>query len=372
MPFMINRMIMWLSDFSAIGMLFLSTGLTSAFDMQKKGAPPGTDITLTCPSSKVGGPSRSVSIPTKRNIRQFSYEDTLYIIISDFSEYHKGPYLCINSNGTILEFNEISTSEAIIKFRSVGDNLLLICSIMKKVTYVKWQWTSSDSLNSATIQVNSGNQITSNGPFHVETTDEADFAIKISPVSFNDSGQYKCYFPDGSAGIVVNLVTVEVKIHPSELVHQGSDAHLTCSVSHLLPSINIMLLWVQMNATSSTPVKSRKLSIMHMENSLHVKNVNENRTDWSCLVFNNNFLVGFIQTKLNYTMKPNFESTTSDYETEPSPALDDEETSSAKGIHVFRITIRSLVSFMVLVLFTIYTIKILSCFECRNSITCKP
>lgn len=74
--------------------------------MQKKGAPPGTDITLTCPSSKVGGPSRSVSIPTKRNIKQFSYEDTLYIIIPDFSEYHKGPYLCINSNGTILEFNE--------------------------------------------------------------------------------------------------------------------------------------------------------------------------------------------------------------------------------------------------------------------------
>lgn len=112
-----------------------------------------------------------------------------------------------------------------------------------------------------------------------------------------------------------------VKIHPSELVLQGSDAHLTCSVSHLLPSINIMLLWVQMNATSSIPVKSRKLSIMQMENTLHVKNVNENRTDWTCLVFNNNFLVGFIQTKLNYTMKPNFKSTTSDYETEPSPGI---------------------------------------------------
>ncbi|XP_077328607.1 uncharacterized protein LOC143962962 [Lithobates pipiens] len=127
-----------------------------------------------------------------------------------------------------------------------------------------------------------------------------------------------------------------------------------------------------MNATSSIPVKSRKLSIMQMENTLHVKNVNENRTDWSCLVFNNNLLVGYIQTNLNYTMKPNIKSTTSDYETEPSPVLDDEETSSAKGIHVFRLTIRSLVSFLVLVLFIIYTVKLLRYIAALNAETILP
>ncbi|XP_075061470.1 uncharacterized protein LOC142150162 isoform X2 [Mixophyes fleayi] len=353
---------MWSFNFTAICLMILAASFMSSLEIKTRKVPRGTDVTLTCPSLQADGASLSTSVPTKSNIRQFYYNNTLYVVISDFCQHHKGPYLCIKddlvSSGTALDLTELSTGDEIVKFRSVGDSLLLLCTGVTTVQYIKWQWTSSNSLNGATIEVNSDKQAASTGHFYnrLKAADGTKFAVKISPVNFMDSGQYQCNVSGNRAGITIHLVTVEVKVHTA-LVDDKSITVLTCSVSHLIPNNNIVLVWVKMNGTSSVPVKKETVTHMSLKNILFIKDINESTINWSCLVFTTNQLVTLVPVKLNYTRNPKLESsltgtTTTIFQDNTNLA------STSTGISVLRLTVRSVFSIMILVLFIVSTVQI--------------
>ncbi|XP_063786656.1 uncharacterized protein LOC134935733 [Pseudophryne corroboree] len=239
--------------------MFLAPKFISSLEIKPRKVPRGTDVTLTCPSIKADASSLSVSAPSKSNIRQFYYNETLYIVISDFCQQHKGPYLCVKD----------------------------------------------DKVSSGTV-----------------------------------------------------LDMTELKVRPPALVNDDNIMALTCSVSHLILDNNILLVWVQMNGSSSVPVKSHRVTNMLTENILFMKdiNMNDNTTNFTCLVFTENNLVTLLPIKLNYTRNLKLEPTSS-LQSNSSPASFNEDTPSSSGINVLRISVRSVISIMILVPFIVCTIQ---------------
>ncbi|XP_040197574.1 uncharacterized protein LOC120930457 [Rana temporaria] len=172
----------------------------------------GSDVTLKCSCLNETGSQCSVSYSMKNsNAKEFRYEDSLLLLISNFCEKNQGKYYCIkqglyNGNSTTFELKDGNTKDEFTIYRANGDNVVLLCNVPKKVTHISWHWTSHDAVTKDTIHVNFNNQSTSSGKFHNHMN--CSYGVKL-PVSLNTSGQYKCILPDNRIGITINLVTVE-------------------------------------------------------------------------------------------------------------------------------------------------------------------
>ncbi|XP_075065981.1 uncharacterized protein LOC142152851 [Mixophyes fleayi] len=287
--------------------MFFSIHIASGQLMQK--VPIGSDITLTCQCPKAAGPNCSASFPLRDNVKEFHYEDSLYIVISNILKNNHGSYRCMvnymQSSVITVELSELKTKDEIVMFRAVGDDLLLVCPEQKKNKSVKWQWTSSDSLHNDIIEVKSVNETTSTEHFssRLKTSNAATLAIKISPVRFMDYGKYKCSLAENNMGTTINLVTVKVNAHPASSDLPHSNVSLTCSLSHFVNNKRISLVWVQISGTGSSnglPVKSQNVTSEFKEHTIFLKNINE-VMNWTCLVFSENLLVALAPITLNYT-----------------------------------------------------------------------
>ncbi|XP_075062115.1 uncharacterized protein LOC142150830 [Mixophyes fleayi] len=270
---------------------------------EKKYIPFGTDITIECKSPTPGKPSFSGSFVRRKNTYEFSYLDTVYIQILDFSQNNRGTYRCVSGNKIIsvisLELTEKSTSEEIVKFRSVGEDLIMHCKRLTKATHVQWDWISFDSRRRVAIKVEN-DIIISDNSFDGRLEISSNLTLKLSLVSFRDAGQFKCHFSEQTMGKTFRLITVQVKASPSAEVFHGNIVSLTCSVSHLLSVNDIMLVWAKTTATGSIPVQTRILNNTVKENSVIIEDASKENINWTCLVFHESELVAFLPFQLLY------------------------------------------------------------------------
>lgn len=88
---------------------------------------------------------------------------------------------------------------------------------------------------------------------------------------------------------------------PSTQVHVGSNVQLKCLVSHLLNNMEITLIWIKYTGYIPIHVKTKKLNLTTMENSILIESIKmEDITNWACLVFNKDHLVASAPMALNY------------------------------------------------------------------------
>ncbi|XP_073476949.1 uncharacterized protein [Aquarana catesbeiana] len=174
----------------------------------------GSDVTLKCPCLNEDESQCSVSYSMKNsNAKEFRYEDSLFLLITNFCEKNQGKYICIKNglySSTTFELKDRNTKDEFTMYRANKDDVVLLYKVPKTVTHISWHWTSHDAVTKDTIHVNFNNSSTSSGKFHNHMN--CSNGVKL-PVSLNVSGQYKCILPDNSIGITINLVTVEDEKH---------------------------------------------------------------------------------------------------------------------------------------------------------------
>ncbi|XP_064205790.1 uncharacterized protein LOC135262648 isoform X2 [Anguilla rostrata] len=107
------------------------------------------------------------------------------------------------------------------------------------------------------------------------------FSLSISPLLWNDSGQYRCALCNGNKLYrqrTYEIITVKVYSEPMELT-EGENGSLVCAVSHVTESTS--LLWIdtrsqQMFSSPEAPAGEFRLT---------VRNVTLARNAWECAVF---------------------------------------------------------------------------------------
>ncbi|XP_068129071.1 uncharacterized protein [Hyperolius riggenbachi] len=272
----------------------------------------GSDVTVKCPCPKSCGSDCSVIIPAKNSSKEICYEDSLYVFISNVGEKNKGNYRCIKdgmaTSSTILEIKESNIQGEKTVFRTPGEDLLLLCSDLRNITHLTWEWTSSDTGKRKTIEVNVKSENASCGQFYRKQNYHG---VKLT-VSFNHSGQYKCNLRNNTPGIIINLVTVEVKASPSPSASYQSNASITCTLSHVYPGIgHVSLVWAQEEESTFIPVKKHNVTSHSKQISHTVTGMNESSVNWTCLVFRDNSLVAAAPLTLKYISTQEIHPTTS-------------------------------------------------------------
>ncbi|XP_072254772.1 T-cell surface protein tactile [Pyxicephalus adspersus] len=310
--------------------------ITSCREPEKKYLPLGADITLGCHSSMAGKPSFSGSFERRKNMKEFVYNDTVYIQIFDFSENNRGIYRCVSQNNIIsvtsLELNKRSSGEELVKFRLVGNDMLMYCKRLTKATSLQWKWISSDSQSTATITLEN-NKIISEQNFQTRLKFSPDFALKLSPVTFEDAGKYQCHFSD-HIGKTIHLITIKVTAYPSTEDFHGYPMVLTCSLSHPLPKNNIVFVWTKSTAMGSVPVKTDILKNEETNSSMLVEGDPTESINWTCIVFYEGTLVAFVPIELWYKYNT-YEPTTDLFKTSALiPSAGEEKTDENSQLNV--------------------------------------
>ncbi|XP_073476948.1 uncharacterized protein [Aquarana catesbeiana] len=261
----------------------------------------GSDVTLKCPCLNEDESQCSVSYSMKNsNAKEFRYEDSLFLLITNFCEKNQGKYICIKNglySSTTFELKDRNTKDEFTMYRANKDDVVLLYKVPKTVTHISWHWTSHDAVTKDTIHVNFNNSSTSSGKFHNHMN--CSNGVKL-PVSLNVSGQYKCILPDNSIGITINLVTVEVNAYSSSAVFRNSNLSITCKVSHVISNSRVLLVWAKVNRYTSVAVKKHNVTSQSRQITVNVTDIDEYSTNWTCLVFSGNQLVALAPLTLKY------------------------------------------------------------------------
>ncbi|XP_075062114.1 uncharacterized protein LOC142150829 [Mixophyes fleayi] len=262
--------------------------------------PLGADLTIKCSTREAD----FTHFPRKENVREFIYEETLYIMISDITHGNEGSYKCPFKH-LIVKITEQSMAKEILKFRLVGETFMLFfkCAERRQV-----KWTSLSGRTGSITIISSIVYMNENFKNRVKSADRIHFmTLSISPVAFEDAGKY---IPD--FGFHINLVTIQVKAFPTTEVYPGCRVQLSCSVSHVLANMHVELIWIKLSGYSSVHVKTQKLKLGTVENSLWIEDLKEEEiTKWTCLVFNENNLVALAPITLKYITSSKSDITTS-------------------------------------------------------------
>ncbi|KAE8614117.1 hypothetical protein XENTR_v10007992 [Xenopus tropicalis] len=201
----------------------------------------------------------------------------------------------------------VATTAGKFMFRPIGEDLKLFYQTDTAQSDVTWKWTSPNSQMKGKIAITKS--ILHTSPKFQNRVSVLKDALQLAPLDFSDAGTYTSDF-----GMIINLVTVQVKADPSTVVSYGSNLSLICTVSHV-PDSNMALVWAKINRTITIQVKRQILNYNTLENIMIVDCVNEQPTNWACLVFHKSQLVAKLPVPLEYPKLPVPEVTTGTFTT---------------------------------------------------------
>ncbi|XP_035288262.1 uncharacterized protein LOC118235224 [Anguilla anguilla] len=297
-------------------LLFLTPGYTPVF---AKGeviqVPRGLDAALRCRSETTLPPKWEWdSNLTSDNIKTLVVNNTEYLLVENFQEMNEGRYYCINGTGETAVKLEIQLgvkdSAPVYRISRTG-SLHLFCeppTPTRLEGFWSWRQTGSeedckrpgsgqtgskgDCKRSGSGQTGSeedckrsGSDLEHFGNRSEVKKNESEnkFSLSISPLLWNDSGQYRCTLCDGDKlhkQCIYEIITVKVYSEPMELT-EGENGSLVCAISHLKESTRLLWIDTQSQQMFSNPEAQKHAG----EFRLVVRNVTLAQSAWECAVF---------------------------------------------------------------------------------------
>ncbi|XP_064205792.1 uncharacterized protein LOC135262649 isoform X1 [Anguilla rostrata] len=264
--------------------------------------PRGLDATLRCRSETSLPPKWEWVIKqTSENIKTLVVNNTAYLLVENFQEMNEGNYYCINGKGkkSAVELKiQLGVKDTTPVYRiSRTGSLHLFCEPLTATRlegFWSWRQTGSeeDCKRSGSGQTGSEGDCKRSGSDLVhfgnrsevkKNESENKFSLSISPLLWNDSGQYRYALCDGNKlykQCTYEIITVKVYSEPVELT-EGEDGSLVCAVSHLKNSTR--LLWI--DTRSQRRFSNPKARAPAGEFRLVVRNVTLAQSAWECAVF---------------------------------------------------------------------------------------
>ncbi|XP_064205796.1 uncharacterized protein LOC135262650 isoform X2 [Anguilla rostrata] len=298
-------------------LLFLTPGYTPVFTKDKVNKVlRGMDATLRCRSKTSFPPKWEwVTKQTSSNIKTLVVNNTADLLVENFQEMNEGNYSCINGtaknkSAVKLEIQlSLKNSTPVYRISRTG-SLHLFCeppTPTRLEGFWSWRQTGSeedckrpgsgqpgskgDCKRSGSGQTGSEEDCKRSGldlehfgnRSEVKSGSGNKFSLRISPLLWNDSGQYRCTLCNGNKlhkQCTYEIITVKVYSEPMELT-EGEDGSLVCAVSHVTESTR--LLWID---TRSQQMFSGPEAQKHTgEFRLAVRNVTLAQNAWKCAVF---------------------------------------------------------------------------------------
>ncbi|XP_064205794.1 uncharacterized protein LOC135262649 isoform X2 [Anguilla rostrata] len=326
----------------------------------------GSDATLPC-RSETGCPPKWEwdSKQTSSNIKTLVVNSTAYLLVENFQKINEGRYYCINGtqqnkSEVKLEIQQgVKNTTPVYRISRTG-SLHLFCEALSAARvegFWSWRQTGSeeDCKRSGSGQTGSKGDCKRSGsgqtgskgdckrPGSGQTGSKGDckrsgsgqtgskgdckrsgsdlehfgnrsevkngsdhrFSLSISPLLWNDSGQYRCTLCNGNKLYrqrTYEIITVKVYSEPMELT-EGENGSLVCAVSRVTKTTR--LLWIDMR---SQQMFSNPEARAHAgEFRLVVRNVTLARNAWECAVFHKDrlrALVPFTLMKSRATRPP--------------------------------------------------------------------
>ncbi|XP_035288263.1 uncharacterized protein LOC118235225 [Anguilla anguilla] len=283
-------------------LLFLTPEYTSVFAKDKViQVPRGLDAALRC-TSKTSLPPKWEwdSNQTSENIKTLVANNTAYLLVENFQEINEVRYYCIN--GTQQNKSEVKLkiqlgvkdSTPVYRISRTG-SLHLFCEALLGATLRGlWSWrqtgSEEDCKRSGSDLEHFGNRS------EVKSGSDNKFSLSISPLFWNDSGQYRCTLCNGNKlyrQCTYEIITVKVYSEPVELT-EGENGSLVCAVSHLKNSTRLLWIDTRSHQTFSNPEAQKHAG----EFRLVVTNVTLAQSAWECAVFHRGHLRALVPFKL--------------------------------------------------------------------------
>ncbi|XP_038862813.1 carcinoembryonic antigen-related cell adhesion molecule 1-like isoform X2 [Salvelinus namaycush] len=221
------------------------------------------------------------------------YNKTAHMIIHTVDQNYQGRFNCnFRLNGELL-FTVYTTLNVrtdtfnkplihLFRESSNSSEMKLICRSSN--TYRRAAWTMS---RSTSVTLTSSDKIRSDR-FSSPPFNRYDFPLHVSPVTFEDSGTFACFFDNQIFGLV-KLTTFRVS--ESGGPPGGQPVVLTCELSEVSGE-PVTLAWMRMEGSRGLLVKQDVLTESHPNRMLSVTlpSLRRDQLHWQCAVFTEGML----------------------------------------------------------------------------------
>ncbi|XP_078267309.1 vascular cell adhesion protein 1-like isoform X2 [Rhinoraja longicauda] len=273
----------------------------------------GSDVTLHCTISKLPDtislhwtekkPSQQSG---RNNTDQIQLNNTVYLIVHDVQMQDKERYACEiqDQRRTVLTVDvELYLSQSNYGLEStsywpiLGDNSLsLNCDCGRSCNQSAWYWKQYNEAAQGR-KISSVN--TNWNRIRLPHFNGMRFPLQISPIKFEDAGNYTCTM-DTAKVTTVELITTKVTVFPSHPLAEENHVTLTCSVSRIREATR--LIWMETGGKSFAIEKTFN-STREGNNSLSlfIPKIGHHNRRWTCLVFNRQMPRFFTTIQLDVT-----------------------------------------------------------------------
>ncbi|XP_071211566.1 uncharacterized protein [Salvelinus alpinus] len=322
----------------------------------------GSDVSVRCEVSSIpdGATLQWERDGDSTSNTTLFYNKTAHMIIHTVDQNYQGRSNCnFRLNGELL-FTVYTTLNVqtdtfnkplihLFRESSNSSEVKLICRYIYGSSYRRAAWTMS-RLTSVTLT--SSDKIRSDR-FSSPPFNGYDFPLHVSPVTFEDSGTFACFFDTQLFGLV-KLTTFRVS--ESGGPPGGQPVVLTCEVSEVSGD-PVTLAWMRMEGSRGLLVKQDILTKSHPNRTLSVTlpSLRSDQLHWQCVVFTEGMLRATASLTLTLPTQTTMSSMTghqaADYSAHLSPsssapAPHDTHLDSVTSLIIFLISVTSLGSFL--------------------------
>ncbi|XP_071211567.1 uncharacterized protein [Salvelinus alpinus] len=257
----------------------------------------GSDVSVRCEVSSIpdGATLQWERDGDSTSNTTLFYNKTAHMIIHTVDQNYQGRSNCnFRLNGELL-FTVYTTLNVqtdtfnkplihLFRESSNSSEVKLICRYIYGSSYRRAAWTMS-RLTSVTLT--SSDKIRSDR-FSSPPFNGYDFPLHVSPVTFEDSGTFACFFDTQLFGLV-KLTTFRVS--ESGGPPGGQPVVLTCEVSEVSGD-PVTLAWMRMEGSRGLLVKQDILTKSHPNRTLSVTlpSLRSDQLHWQCVVFTEGML----------------------------------------------------------------------------------
>ncbi|XP_064869347.1 uncharacterized protein LOC115110282 isoform X7 [Oncorhynchus nerka] len=264
----------------------------------------GSDVSVSCEVSSLpdGATLQWERDGDSTSNTTLFYNNTVHMVIRSVHPDSQGAYFCtFRQNGTLLynvsnavRIEEVSSDATLTMYRESSNSspVTLFCKTSDGYIYASWSWTplsTAKEVHLVTTTIYESND-TFNERFSCGDFNGYYFPLYFSPVKFEDSGRFNCYF-ENLLVASINVVTLKVSAVPPSGFPKNHPVALRCEVSQVSTD-PVTLAWLRMEGSRGLLVKQDILTESHPNRTLSVTlpSLRRDQLHWQCAVFTEGML----------------------------------------------------------------------------------